>query len=123
MKKISITLLFLFTIGMVHAQERESGSLSSEDLRKIVNHLQSRYRVPKEALLDSIHRLDYQIQFQIDEEGYIQEPKVIRKTSECKPCERELLRVMKNVPKVNPAVQNGRKVKVLYTLPFNIQLQ
>lgn len=123
MKKIGVFLLSLFTIGMMYGQERESGSMSSEDLRNIVNHVQSHYRIPKEALLDSIHRLDYQIQFQIDEEGYIQEPKITRKTSECKPCERELLRVMKNVPKVNPVIQNGRKVKTLYTLPFNIQLQ
>ncbi len=124
MKQTSIFLLSLFALSITYAQEKEPDRsvISSEDYRKIAIHLQTYYNVPKEVYSDSIDRIQYQVEFQIDEEGYIRDPKITHKTLECKPCEQELFKVMKRAPKVNPAVQNGRKIKSLYTLPFNIQL-
>ena len=71
---------------------------------------------------DSIKIINYNITFTINEEGRIINPKIANNENSCTPCEKELLRVIKNAPTVTPAILNDQKIKLLYSLPFKITL-
>lgn len=120
------TLILFFTFISTYAlsaQQGEPATISQEDYRKIVHYLQSNYNIPIQVYADSVDQIRYHIRFQIDEEGYALEPQITAKTTECQPCERELTRVIKSMPRVNPIIQDGRAIKAIFTLPFVINLQ
>lgn len=59
-------------------------------------------------------------QFFIDEEGQVQEPKIIRDIGGG--CGEEALKVLNKMPNWIPGLQRGERVKVLFTLPVRFQL-
>ena len=61
------------------------------------------------------------LQFVIETDGRVGDVKVIRTVD--KDLDREAIRVVKSLPKFTPGRQNGRPVRVWYTLPVNFRLQ
>ncbi|RYD57102.1 MAG: energy transducer TonB [Sphingobacteriales bacterium] len=61
------------------------------------------------------------IQFVVNEDGSVTDAKVIRGIGGG--CNDEALRVVRSMPKWKPGKQNGRAVKVFYTLPIRFVLQ
>lgn len=61
------------------------------------------------------------VQFVIDEEGEVDEAKVVRSVSN--ELDAEALRVIKLLPKFIPARKDGKNVAVHYTLPISFKLQ
>jgi protein TonB len=61
------------------------------------------------------------IQFVVNEDGEISNAKVLRGIGGG--CNEEAIRVVKSMPKWKPGKQNGRAVKVYYTLPIRFVLQ
>jgi len=60
-------------------------------------------------------------QFVIDVDGQVKEIDVV--IGLCQEFKDECERVISNMPKWNPGVQQGKKVKVLYTMPIKFQLK
>ena len=60
------------------------------------------------------------MKFIVDETGRILFPKVEK--SVCNTCDIEAIRVINSMPKWKPGKQNGKAVKVLYTLPLTFKL-
>jgi TonB family protein len=60
------------------------------------------------------------LSFIVDQEGSISDIKVLRGIGAG--CDEEAIRVLKLSPKWEPATQNGKKVRVLQTLPINFRL-
>jgi protein TonB len=61
------------------------------------------------------------IQFVVNEDGSVTEAKVLKGIGGG--CNEEALRVVKSMPKWKPGKQNGRAVKVFYTLPIRFVLE
>lgn len=60
------------------------------------------------------------VQFVVLQDGTIDEAKVIRSVFE--PLDQEALRVIRSMPKWNPGMQNGRAVKVYFTIPIRFKI-
>lgn len=61
------------------------------------------------------------LQFVVESDGSIADVKVIRSVFE--PLDQEAMRVIKAMPKWIPGKQNGKSVKVLYTIPIKFDIQ
>ncbi|WP_264520535.1 energy transducer TonB [Flavobacterium sp. N1994] len=59
------------------------------------------------------------VTFVVEKDGSLTDIKVIREV--CPGSGKEAIRVLKSCPKWNPGEQNGKKVRVLYSLPISIQ--
>jgi protein TonB len=61
------------------------------------------------------------LQFVVDSKGNITDAKILRGIGGG--CEEEALRVIKMMPQWHPGRQNGKSVRVLYTMPVSFKLQ
>ena len=61
------------------------------------------------------------VQFVVDKDGTITNPTVARGVDAY--LDKEAIRVISSMPKWNPGVQNGKKVRVKYTVPVVFRLQ
>jgi periplasmic protein TonB len=61
------------------------------------------------------------VNFVVEKDGSLTDIKVVRGIGGG--CDEEAIRVIKSSPKWNPGVQNGRNVRVNYTIPIFFQLQ
>lgn len=61
------------------------------------------------------------VQFFVDKDGRVSEPRVVRSLSP--ECDREAVRVVMAMPRWRPAVSAGRRVGVVNTLPFLFKLK
>ncbi len=61
------------------------------------------------------------LQFVVEADGSIAEVKVLRSVFE--PLDQEAIRVIKSMPKWIPGKQNGKNLRVLYTIPIRFDLQ
>jgi periplasmic protein TonB len=60
------------------------------------------------------------INFVVEKDGTLSEIKVVRGVGDG--CDEEAVRVMKLSPKWKPGIQNGRPVRVYYTVPITFRL-
>ncbi|MGB0888336.1 MAG: energy transducer TonB [Vicingaceae bacterium] len=74
---------------------------------------------PEKEKSSNIHGKVY-VNFIVDRDGSVTEPKILRGLTEN--CDNEVLRVMKLMPKWYPGEHKGKKVKVSYNLPINFSL-
>ena len=61
------------------------------------------------------------VQFVVDKDGAISNPEVVRGIDPY--LDKEAIRVISSMPKWKPGVQNGKKVRVKYTVPVVFRLQ
>ena len=61
------------------------------------------------------------VQFVVDKDGTITNPEVVRGVDPY--LDKEAVRVISSMPKWKPGVQNGKKVRVKYTVPVVFRLQ
>ena len=61
------------------------------------------------------------VQFVVDRDGTISNPEVVRGVDPY--LDKEAIRVISSMPKWTPGVQNGKKVRVKYTVPVSFRLQ
>lgn len=60
------------------------------------------------------------VSFVVDAEGWVQEPKVVKSVSPS--LDEEALRVVSSMPKWTPGMQEGKVVRVKYTIPISFKL-
>lgn len=84
-------------------------------MEKFYKFVGKNYQVPEEEGLKG----KVFVSFVVEKDGSLTEIKVIRDIGYG--TGKEAIRVLKSCPKWNPGEQNGKKVRVLYSLPINIQ--
>lgn len=84
-------------------------------IEKFYSYVGKNYQVPEEEGLKG----KVFVSFVVEKDGSLTDIKVIRDIGYG--TGKEAIRVLKNCPKWNPGEQNGKKVRVLYSLPINIQ--
>lgn len=86
----------------------------------MIKYMQQNLRYPTNARENNIEGRVY-VQFVVNEDGSI--GNAIVKRGIGGGCNEEALRVVMSMPKWKPGMQNGRPVKVYYTLPITFMLQ
>ena len=61
------------------------------------------------------------VQFVVDKDGTISNPEVVRGVDPY--LDKEAIRVISSMPKWTPGMQNGKKVRVKFTVPVSFRLQ
>ena len=87
----------------------------------LMKYLGENYYVP-EVLIELGMSLKLRMKFVVLEDGSLSDVTVYKGMGECPECDREAIRVFKNMPKWKPAKLKGRIVKSQYSLPINIHL-
>jgi protein TonB len=83
-------------------------------MAKFYSYIQKNYQTPEEEGLNG----KVFVSFVVEKDGSLTDIKVIRDIGYG--TGKEAIRVLKSCPKWNPGEQNGKKVRVLYSLPINI---
>ncbi len=84
-------------------------------IEKFYKYVGKNYQVPEEEGLKG----KVFVSFVVEKDGSLTDIKVIRDIGYG--TGKEAIRVLKSCPRWNPGEQNGKKVRVLYSLPINIQ--
>lgn len=63
------------------------------------------------------------LKFVVNENGDISNVEVLKGVSGCPECDKEAIRVVKNMPKWKPAKMTGRSVKCYFNLPISFKIQ
>lgn len=87
---------------------------------KMMEYLSKNIHYPQEAIKSGISGPVY-LKFIVTEIGEIEQVEVVRKLNPL--LDREAVRVVKSMPKWKPGKQNGKAVRVYYTLPIRFALQ
>lgn len=85
----------------------------------LYEYIKAEMKYPAEALRDSAQGRVH-IQFKITKEGKAEDAQVVRRRHPA--LDAEALRIVKNMPKWKPAIQNGKPVGVEYILPIQFKL-
>jgi periplasmic protein TonB len=64
-----------------------------------------------------------QLQFIVETDGSVSNPKILRGVSGGEGCDKEALRVAKTIPKWKPGKSNGKPARVYYTVPVKFILR
>lgn len=82
--------------------------------------ISSNYKYPELALEAGIEGTII-IEFTVNKEGVVENPKVVQKL--CRPCDEEALRIVKRLKNFTPATKDGMPVSSLMRLPIRLLLQ
>jgi protein TonB len=83
-------------------------------LQKFYSYIGRAYNAPEDCGSGKVF-----VNFVVEKDGSLTDIKVVREV--CPGSGKEAIRVLKSCPKWNPGEQNGKKVRVLYSLPISIQ--
>jgi len=87
---------------------------------KVTEYLSNHIRYPEQAREAGVEGR-VTVRFVVNEDGDISDAQVLRGIGGG--CDEEALRVIKGMPKWKPGKQNGRAVKVYFTLPISFRLE
>ena len=89
-------------------------------MKALFDYLKENTEYPAKAVKNKIQGRVI-VQFTVDEKGNLSDVKVAKKAEPS--LDAEAVRVVKSMPRWNPGMQNGKAVKVRYTLPVTFRLQ
>ena len=97
----------------------------SEDKRNcsnqaIVNYIANNLKYPHSAQSAGIEGTVY-VSFDINENGYVSRTSLLKNINEA--CGREAIRVIQNMPRWEPAISEGKPVKVELNIPIHFYLK
>ena len=89
-------------------------------MKAMMDYLKENTEYPAKAVKNKIQGRVI-VQFTVDEKGRLSDIKVVKSVEPY--LDAEAVRVVKSMPRWNPGMQNGKAVKVRYTLPVTFRLQ
>ena len=89
-------------------------------MKALFDYLKENTEYPAKAVKNKIQGRVI-VQFTVDEKGRLSNIKVVKSVDAS--LNAEAVRVVKSMPRWNPGMQNGKAVKVRYTLPVTFRLR
>lgn len=89
-------------------------------MKALFDYLDKNIKYPAKAVKNKIQGRVI-VQFIVDEKGNLSDIKVVKSVETS--LDAEAVRVVKSMPRWNPGMQNGKAVKVRYTLPVTFRLK
>lgn len=89
--------------------------------KAMATYIQKNIIYPQNAIKNHIEGKCY-LRFVVTKKGTVSKVIVDRGVKNCPECDEEAVRVIKNMPKWNPAKYKGKKVNCYFTLPINFTL-
>ena len=86
---------------------------------ELLKHMRATIKYPEQARKDSVQGRVL-VTFVINKDGKIVEPEVVRSVHPL--LDQEALKMVKEMPNWKPGEQNGKPVRVKYTIPVNFRL-
>ena len=134
MRKLTLLLALSLFFGPVIAQtEKDSAAASVKKtadvitqpefkggIEKMYEYISTNFQYPEEAQRRSV-KGKMEVEFTIEKSGDVTYVGILKGLEES--IDEEVLKLLKAMPRWIPAFQNGRAVKVKYTLPINFTLQ
>lgn len=144
MKKMILTFSIVFACFQLQAQEKKENSsqeiVKEDSVKKgdpvfafvevmpefpggdegLISYLQKNIRYPKKAIKKEVEGT-VNVEFIVNENGSISKAKVVKRIGSG--CDEEALRVIKAMPKWAPGTQDGKKVRVYYTIPITFKFE
>ena len=128
MKKLLILLIFsAFCLATVRAQEADRNSMSNVDQsaefpggrKAMLKFFAENVVYPEEALKQDIQGC-VRISATIDKDGSVKNVEVVESVHPL--LDAEAVRVVKQMPKWNPGIMNGKPVRVKFSLPITFRI-
>ena len=131
MKYILITITLLNVFSLAKAQQPDTSQddkiftavekdpIFKGGIGKFYQYLSENLHYPANAVKNHLQGKVF-ITFVVEKDGKLTDVKVVRGVSE--DIDAEAIRVIKGSPKWDPGTQNGRPVRVQYTMPLNFTL-
>ena len=89
---------------------------------ELVNFLAKNINYPMSAIENKIEGKCF-VRFEISKKGKVVRPRIIKGVPNCPECDIESLRVIKLMPRWNPARVGNRKKKSYYQIPISFKLE
>ena len=114
----------VYVAVQIFAHYDECANLEGDELKTcsqlaIMEQIRNKFVVSRQ-LRDTGGKQAAQVSFIVDEEGNIGNIEVLR--SSCKAIGRDAKKAVEKLPPMNPAIQQGRKVKLQMTIPIVVRL-
>lgn len=129
MKRLWVVLLMMAVVGVVDGQSVRDPFVCFSPVRQmpefmggpqaLLQYLSENVDYPKKYIEDSIQG-KVVISFVIDEKGCITRPMVVRSVHPL--LDKEVLWVVKRMPRWKPGTLNGKLIKVKYCIPIRFKL-
>lgn len=85
-----------------------------------VSNPKKKRSVPKEDLFEGGRVI---VRFIIEKDGTVSNVILEERLRKCEPCNREAIRVVKNMPKWKPGLKNGKAVRTYVRLPIRFEIE
>ena len=85
-----------------------------------VSNPKKKRSVPKEDLFEGGRVI---VRFIIEKDGTVSNVLLEERLRKCEPCNREAIRVVKNMPKWKPGLKNGKAVRTYVRLPIRFEIE
>jgi protein TonB len=70
---------------------------------------------------DELHFLKSYVKMIVEKDGMLSNIQIVREANNCPECDKEALRVVKSMPKFQPAMNNGRAVRSYFIFPVKFE--
>lgn len=88
----------------------------------LFKHIQSQLKYPKYEKENGIQGIVY-VRFVVEKEGQLTRPEILQSVDGSKNFDKEVLRIINSMPLWTPGENNGTKVPVYMTLPFQFKIK
>lgn len=90
-------------------------------MQNLKYYVSKHYHVPEIALELGLEGKAW-VRFTIKEDGSVSDVIVVKGITDCRECDQEAIRIVKQMPYWRPAMRNGRAVKTVWKMPVEIKL-
>jgi TonB family protein len=98
---------------------KEKDEIYSDFANELRNHIVKYFNYPEQAKKEQLEGRTI-VGFVINEEGIVTEPSIVRGSHEI--LDNEALRIVNKIPQMNPAMVDGKRVRVSFMLPITFKL-
>lgn len=128
--KLILSLLLVMLSGKIDAQTNSSDSIYTDvDIpaefpggrSEMLKLLRDSLKFP-ETMGSELYYLRFYVRFVVEKDGSISDAAMIRAIEDCPPCNAEIIRCIKSMPKWIPGKLNRKAVRSYFDLPVSVHL-